>query len=90
MTKKQSTAVAKRKAFEVARDAEAHRIGAISDFVDAHCAYNDFLENSEEKDLNAFKAKIAALLNVEEDALDMLVAAHIAYRQALKKAPEAK
>jgi hypothetical protein len=90
MTKKQSSSIAKRKAFEVARDAETRRFCAILEFQDAHFAHVDFVDEHDDEDLNAAKAaKVAALVDVEEDALDELVAAHIAFRQACEMRPPA-
>lgn len=90
MTKKQSSAVAKRKAFSVAQEAETRRFCAVLDFFDAHCAHMDFIHANEDKELNASKAaKVAALVDVEEDTLDELVAAHIAFRQACEMRPAA-
>jgi hypothetical protein len=90
MTKKQSSSVAKRKAFEVARDAETRRFCAILDFHDAHFARVDILDKNGEKDPNAaMTAKMAAAVDVEEDALDELVAAHVAFRHACEMRPAA-
>ena len=91
MTKKQSSsATAKRKAFEVARDAEIRRFGAILEFHDGFYARADLEDKNGEKDPNAARAaKIDAAVDVEEDALDELVAAHVAYRQACEMRPAA-
>ena len=74
----QQSVVPKRKAFEATRDAESPRFCAILDFLEAHFARTDI----EDKTPNA-AAKLDAAVDVEEGALDKLVAAHIAYRQAL-------
>lgn len=88
MSKQQS--VAKRMAFHAAHDAEMRRFCAIMDFQDAHFAHMGFLHENEDVDLSAAKAaKIAAFIDEEENALDELTAAHIAFRQACEMRPPA-
>ena len=86
----EASSVAKRKAFEAARDAENRRFCAVIAFFDAHCAHMDLVHANEDENLSVAKAlKIAALVDVEEDTLDELVAAHAAFRQACEMRPAA-
>jgi hypothetical protein len=86
--KKQSSSVAKRKAFVVARDAEIRRFSAILECYDAHFARMD-IDHENGGTNAATAARIAALVDIEEVALDELVEAHVAFRQACEMRPAA-